>query len=244
MNGVVQIANLGSFGRFGNQLFQYAAARGYARKIGARLETPPWVGEYLFKGINAARITSVMPTLPLDTIPQNGETNINLHGYFQHSQAFELYTLADLVEWFTFKDHVKEHLARYEGVGVVAHLRRGDYLHYPDAFCTIHKSAYETAIAENGYDVSKVEWVCEENPRDVGLLNIPWLADFAVLLNAQVLFRSNSTFSWWAALLWNHYKVYSPVVEGKFGQWSDVKFIEGNWPRCTDQPSVHNYHIK
>ena len=39
---------LGRIGRFGNQFFQYAFLRHYARRHGLAVQTPPWIGQELF----------------------------------------------------------------------------------------------------------------------------------------------------------------------------------------------------
>ncbi len=54
----VTMSLLGTYGRFGNQLFQYAAIRIYARRYGLQWRTAPWVGEKLFG----------LPSCPIDTI--------------------------------------------------------------------------------------------------------------------------------------------------------------------------------
>ncbi len=72
-----------------------------------------------------------------------------------------------------------------------------------------------------------------------------FLRDFFALYNADILFRANSTFSWWAATLGNaQNEVYSPVVEGLVGYQNQVKFVKGNWPRCVSMNSVSDYHIE
>ncbi|MEH1951298.1 MAG: alpha-1,2-fucosyltransferase [Nostoc sp.] len=45
---VLTMCSIGQFGRFGNQLFQYAFLRICAEKNGARVESPPWIGQTLF----------------------------------------------------------------------------------------------------------------------------------------------------------------------------------------------------
>ncbi len=45
---VLTMSSLGSLGRFGNQLFQYAFLRICAEKSGALVECPPWIGQTLF----------------------------------------------------------------------------------------------------------------------------------------------------------------------------------------------------
>ena len=56
----VSMSLLGKYGRFGNQLFQYAALRIYARRYGLQLQTAPWIGEDLF-GIKPSPVTTVLP---------------------------------------------------------------------------------------------------------------------------------------------------------------------------------------
>lgn len=245
MPGTIQIGCLGGLGRFGNQLFQYACARGYARKVGARLETNNWVGRSLFKNVDDPPITSHLPQLDLDVVPDNGKTDFCFYGYFQHSRAFDLYTLSDLREWFTFHDWVHEEMADYQPVTLAAHLRRGDYqTTYSSTFCTVDESAYTTAIAENGWDGYPIQWVSEANPMVFKRPGLEWLIDFTTLMQAKVLFRANSTFSWWAATLGSKKIVYSPVVDGLRGHQTSVKFVNNNTPRCVDLPNVHDYTIK
>ncbi|MDM9586163.1 MULTISPECIES: alpha-1,2-fucosyltransferase [unclassified Nostoc] len=57
---VLTMSSLGQFGRFGNQLFQYAFLRICAKKNGARVESPPWIGQTLF-GHKDAPISKRLP---------------------------------------------------------------------------------------------------------------------------------------------------------------------------------------
>ncbi|KYC40333.1 glycosyl transferase [Scytonema hofmannii PCC 7110] len=57
---VLTMSSLGKLGRFGNQLFQYAFLRICAKKSGARVECPPWIGQTLF-GHNDAPISRRLP---------------------------------------------------------------------------------------------------------------------------------------------------------------------------------------
>ncbi|MGV0949107.1 MAG: hypothetical protein ACOYB3_00235 [Azonexus sp.] len=226
-------------------MFQYACAKGYARKVGATLETHDWVGRWLFKGINDPIIKTCLPQLPLDVVPQNGETNLALYGYFQHKAAFELYTMADLKEWFQFQDWVLEEMADCKPVPLAAHIRRGDYVTaFKEHFCTVGEEAYTVAIVENGFGHLPVTWVREDKPREYKRPGVEWLIDFWTLYNADVVFRANSTFSWWAAALGKAQHIFSPVIEGKRGFHAQVPFVRGNHPRPTDQPNVDDCTIK
>jgi len=45
VNGFISMTTLGQFGQYGNQLFQYAAMKAYARENNLRLEIPEdWIG--------------------------------------------------------------------------------------------------------------------------------------------------------------------------------------------------------
>jgi Glycosyl transferase family 11 len=57
---VLTMSSLGKFGRFGNQLFQYAFLRICAAESGARTECPPWIGQTLF-GHQDATISRRLP---------------------------------------------------------------------------------------------------------------------------------------------------------------------------------------
>lgn len=239
MAGVVQISCLGSFGRFGNQLFQYAFARGYAEEIGAELQTPPWIGQLLF-GVADPPIIEQLPRLELDEHPDD-RADVDLYGYFQYRRAFEIYKLGRLRAWFTFRPEI---LARWAGPPAPAalHLRRGDYVGSDPLYCTVELAAYHRAMQAAGLDLDWIQVVSEEEPTLTPLAGAEWLQDFITLMRAEVLFRANSTFSWWAATLGGH-RVFSPVVEGLRGPHSDVPFVEGNHPRCIDLPGVDDYVI-
>lgn len=242
MNGIVQIGCLGNLGRFGNCLFQYAFARGYAESIGARLETPPWIGQKLFEGISDPAPSVGLPTLAIDEFP-NGKTNVNLCGYFQYDKCFKFYTISKLRQWFRVKPNFVEKYGS-DRQRVVAHVRRGDYLtQYKDIFCSISSSAYTNALREHGYEAAVI--VSDGNYHNpIPDPDLHFLPDFLVMCNCDVLFRANSTFSWWAGTLGSQLKIFSPVVDGLRGMQDDVKFVEGNRPRCVDLPNVHNYNIE
>lgn len=57
---VLTMSSLGKLGRFGNQLFQYAFLRICAKKSGAQVECPSWIGQTLF-GQNDAPISQRLP---------------------------------------------------------------------------------------------------------------------------------------------------------------------------------------
>jgi len=226
---IVQMTMLGKFGRFGNQMFQYAFARAYAEKYDCTLEIPSWIGEKIFKNVSHPPISKHLKRTALDEAVC-GKVNIDLFGYFQKKEFIDILSEAKLREWFIFQDKWLDYFVNLKSYAV-AHMRRGDYQTlYANVFCMVSKESYQKAFEEFGVRGCDVIWKTEESQvkwrgLDDDLLFLP---DFFEMTNAEHLFRANSTFSFWAGFF-NKNKVYSPVVGNKVGL-SDVKFVEGNQP--------------
>lgn len=205
MNGTIQFRGLGSegLGRFGNQLSEYIFARRYSESIGARLETPPWIGQKVFEGINDPPPSRHLPSLRYEELP-SGRTNINLHGIFQSKEAQVIWNRADAKRIYRFRPSVIADWVQPVYPFVVAHLRRGDYCLMTNGWQVIVKHAFESAIRKEGYELEKVTWVSDKHPGVYARTSLDDIKDFVKLCRADVLFMSNlCTFSWWAALLGN-----------------------------------------
>ena len=229
-NNIIQFTQLGKFGRFGNQMFQYAFARAYAEKYNSTLEIPSWIGEKIFKNVSHPPISKHLKRTSLDKV-SFGEVDVDLFGYFQKKEFIDILSETKLCEWFTFQDKWIEYFANLKSYAI-AHLRRGDYQTlYANVFCIVSKESYQKAFEKFNVRVYDVYWKMEETQvkwrgMDDDLLFLP---DFFEMINAQHLFRANSTFSFWAGFF-NKNKVYSPSVGNKVGL-NDVEFIEGNHPQ-------------
>ncbi|NNM86022.1 MAG: hypothetical protein HKL96_09750 [Phycisphaerales bacterium] len=225
---VVTLSCLGRRGRFGNMLFQYSFARKFAKLNNAELQTPPWLGETAFN-ISHPRIRRPLPATPDDGW-QMGQVNVDLLGYFQNQRCMDLLSRRELKQWLAFRPEIASLFPKPRSFYAAAHLRRGDYVREQNRFCVVKKSAYESAIKQAGIAAADVIWVCDETAQSSPLeaQGLGFLADFFTLMQADVLFRANSSFSWWAATL-SSARVYSPVVEDKVGM-QDVPFVPGNWP--------------
>jgi len=215
-------------GRFGNQLFIYAHARALAERDGLELRTPEWVGEKIFQ---------------LDDPPSNG-TERRIEGYRQ-SQSDLIYSRADCRRWFKFRPEVEARLA--ENIllltTALAHQRRGDYLGagYP----VVSRQSYLLAL-EAKRPGGSLDFVTEEQPHlDPYFYWAPFLPDFYRMMRVGTLFRSNSSFSWWAATLGDA-TVYSPVIDGLEGgrEHDNVPFVRGNHPRLANYEFTTDLHLR
>ncbi len=138
------VLGMENMGRLGNQIFLYSFLRMYAREHNLRVETPAWIGQYLF-GHNDAPISQPLPLVGEQAQPYKlSESeilnapepfkNVDFHGYFQFDTQYH----AQHKEYFQslFKpvpeveSKVTEALDRLRSQGktvVGLHLRRGDY---------------------------------------------------------------------------------------------------------------------
>lgn len=218
-------------GRFGNQMFQYAYARAWAEREGRELRTNMWMGQRVFEIEDG-------PLEPgMEMLPQH---------YRQDQESIDLYSRKQAREWFAWRAEVEEELAEaIQQDRVLSHLRRGDYMAcgYP----VITKAAVLAAVDRSGVFWRRVAFVCEENPTVVDGFTgtLSFVPDFYRLAHARVLFRANSSFSWWAATLGDG-QVYAPVINGLKGgvEHDEVTFVEGNWPKLADLPGITDLRLR
>lgn len=234
MYDVIQISCLGEFGRWGNQLFQFCFAKSYAEKYNCELQIPEnWIGRRIFKNIDKIpTIKYPLKKTKLDLIPF-GEKNIDLFGYFQFEEAFDLLSLSKIRQWLQFKDEFIELFPKQLDYYVACHVRKQDYISkFSHIYCNIAEISYIKSVKAYGYEVNKIFWVSDDYPQTNIKCEFDFLQDFFTLMNADVLFRSNSTFGVWASILGNAI-TYAPLVEDKVGYHEDINFIHGNYPRWT-----------
>lgn len=92
MRGILQNRTIGTMGRWGNQVFQYAALRVLAKRNDCDWQCAPWVGE-LITGRQDPRPDRVLPILHEKDYTPNGDgiiqnmpvvRNVDVRGYFQY----------------------------------------------------------------------------------------------------------------------------------------------------------------
>lgn len=213
MKPFITASCIGTHGRMGNALFQYAFARAYAETNGLELRTPDWWGRQVFENISEP----IMDAPAGERTEEPTGPGCDLHGYFQRPHHVAILSRKKLKEWLVPKPQFVQ-----PGYDLVFHKRRGDYI---DAGCyaVIGDKSYTAAAIKFGYDPATAKEFS-----DARMFSEQY-EDFFSIMASRAIFRANSSFSWWAATLSNA-RVYSPVVGDRTG-WVECDFVEGNHPK-------------
>ena len=151
---------LGKYGRFGNQLFQYAFANSYALQNGYELQIPAdWIGRSLFD-IKDPELRDKFPSTELDQRLEN-EHSIDLHGFYQHQDFLKIMNPDTVRSFFKFKDVWVDMFPKVKSYFIACHLRRGDFVNNPHYAC-IHEDSYLRAVEKHGYSLDDILFVGEE----------------------------------------------------------------------------------
>tara|TARA_B100000900_G_C20538694_1_gene699449 strand:- start:398 stop:1246 length:849 start_codon:yes stop_codon:yes gene_type:complete len=179
---------LGSNGRLGNQMFQYAGLRGIAANRGFdwTIPSPDNYGDSNYGLFDCFKMSSVesknFGQLNAQSI-QTGQfhfaqdffdgcpDNVNLHDYFTTEKYFQ--NVEDIIRKdFTFKDEIlepcKEIIDELENP-IFMHLRRGDYVANPAAHPMCSLEYYAEALTHFDKDIpvlvfsDDIDW-CKEQP--------------------------------------------------------------------------------
>lgn len=234
-------------GRFGNLLFQWAYLRAYCEQHGYEMCLEPNVVEQVFDVPAAVR--------PRKGIP----ADVVLAEDTRQRQECLIYTRKQVKDWLRIKPSVLEMLKPIleNRRPVLLDVRRGnDYI--GAGLVSLGPDCYIDAAQKCGYDPgTQCEWEIDTGPTRLTAftgnvtaagLGTTWvsLPAFYRMMTAQVHFRANSTFSWWAATLGNA-KVYAPVIRGMQGgvpdQYCD-NWVEGNWPAPSANAPNTDLHLK
>jgi hypothetical protein len=229
-NARVQMTSLGSNGRFGNQLLQYAFLRLYAARHGLIAETPDWFGRYVY-GCDDPLIQSPLRVVDETSIDLpavlRGDIvpplrNVDLRGYFcGNTQAWgrvsaQFRALFQPVPTIGRPLESALHSLRARGRTLIAlHLRRGDFgygrfwIAPPSWYLRWLRALWPTLEAPVLYlasdDSNAASAFAEFAPLRSGDFAdsgaLPLLLDHHVLSHADYLAISNSTFSFSAAML-------------------------------------------
>jgi hypothetical protein len=228
---IVTVSRLGRWGRFGNSLFQYAFAKGYAESIGAELHVPAdWYARKIFE-INDPPIDGPLPAgQGFDVIPK-GEADI--HGYYQYQGALDFYSAKKARIWLRLRTKWNS-LSAIKEPYTAFHIRRGDFKSFAHLYCIPTAHSYLKCYEAHPEIPRFLIYVGDETQMEVDGVpkEFAFLPDFVCLMRSTCLLRANSSFSWWAATL-GGMRVFAPDVGSKVGE-QEVDFVEGNYPWFAD----------
>ena len=239
------VLNLHFLGRLGNAMFSYAFARAFAEKHGLELRTDPWIGQQIFD-LNELPCIGELPRKDEYSI-QDSDADFSFRSYCQQQKCVDLYSRADCKRWFRLRPEIARCAAHYPPEYFVAHHRKGDYFWNGSAYPVVSRMAYVNAFNALGEINRALHFVSEEQPMTHSNFTgeLAMVPDFIRLMQAKVLFRANSSFSWWAAVLSDAF-VYSPVCAHLAGgiEHDDVEFVKGNWPRLACFEYTTDLHLR
>ncbi len=223
---------LGTNGRFGNQLRQYAKLVMLADQLGRRIETPPWVGQQIYG----------FTDLP---ISGNGTAVEGMCDYpFPHSSRSLLERVfVPVPEVLRPLEEAYQRVIKNAWV-IAIHLRRGDYQPAPSTFPYLPNRVYLDWVKAMWQDGCLL-YIATDEPHAAGLDDFaefdpltavdmgchfpefPFFTDFWMMTQAEELAIAHSTFSQCAAALNAHDGNFvAPCLEtGKLiphSPWSDA----------------------
>lgn len=216
---------LGNYGHLGNQMFQYATTLAVSKKLGTEACCPIngqsnarshirdcfKLGGVL-DGYNRSENVYREPKFTYDETIFNLDPSIDweLFGYFQTEKYFKEYR-EDVLREFTFKDEImEESLNRLQPVSGLhttsLHVRRTDYLLYPDIHTNLDGSYWQKAIDTLGCECiivfsDDIEWCKTMFVGDQYVFSSsknPYV-DLCMMSQCNQHIMANSSFSWWAA---------------------------------------------
>lgn len=204
--------------KLGNSLFMFAATMVHASRVGAlpgftgipfleMLEQPPSAEIIPVSKIPSLKYSE--PSFSYRKIPDFSK--VDLLGYFQSEKYFsgsEDFIRSELYPNKALREYCKKHSLPNS---CSIHVRRTDYLNFPDVFHVLDKDYVVRAIDEIGRDKTffifsdDVAW-CQENL--TGLSGVKTIypngskyEDFWLQSACTHHIIGNSSFSWWAAWL-------------------------------------------
>jgi len=220
---MISFTELGSHGRFGNQLFQYAFLRTTAQRLGVKFFCPEWAGDSIFLlNDDNERISEPGPTDKEYRQPlENGgfidsalriEDGTNILGYFQAERYFDR---GRVMRWYTFRPEVVAAVrAKYRHVDLAQcagiHLRFGDMKDNP-MFVVLPPRYYAKALSilpprKQILVFSDVVTAAKEHLRDISgnfsyVEGNEYFEDLYLMTQCGDFVCSVSTLSWWGAWL-------------------------------------------
>ena len=242
---MISFSNLGSLGRLGNQMFQYAALKGIATHNST---------DYCLSSDTSLHKCFQIPKKGTEifypTIKETSyefDENIfscsegDLYGFFQTEKYFS-HIEEELRKDFRFYDiiyktcsHYHKHILSQEVVAL--HVRRGDYITDPN-FVLLELDYYLEALthfpdSEIMVLSDDINWCREQfvgKRFKFSSSNDPFI-DLCLMSLCNYHIISNSSFSWWGSWLSKSKKTIAPRnwFCGQFSNWNTKDLYKKDW---------------
>lgn len=229
--------HIGSQGRLGNQMFQYAALRGIAKTKGYEFCIPEsnfkneWENHQLFEAFTLPNLKNKKflsgnyyqePQYNYSQKYVDGcPDNINLFGYFQTEKYF-LHIADSIREDFIFKSEILNPCKQaFDFNKVISlHVRRTDYVQKSAEHPPCCLEYYEEALSKFDSNLpvlifsDDIQWCKEQDlfkPDRFMISESEWnLVDMCLMSMCSHHIIANSSFSWWGAWLSGYDNVIAP----------------------------------
>lgn len=251
---MITFNKIGTYGRFGNQMFQYATlfsiakARGYDFGVPYNRRNENKYFDFclpdVFPNLTALDSSQVIPTsfyIDQEIIYNENIFNIkdgtDICGYFQCEKYFCKYK-NELQNEFTFNKHFLDEAInlknKIKGEVVSLHLRLGDYLQLSHTYQICSIEYYKKALNLLPNDVSILvfsddielakQMLCSLNKSLYFIEKTNQYTDMTLMTLCDYHIIANSSFSWWGAWLSKSKKIIAP------SKWlQDNPSLPKNW---------------
>lgn len=226
---------MGNYGRLGNQLFQVASTIGVAKKSGLDYIFP--TNDLFFELNSNIPTTNSLPKARVYKYDSIVYSDFKLtpgplwdmQGYFQSEKYFK--HCEDLIRgYFKFPEF------KLGKNSCAVHVRRGDYLAYPNVFYELGHEYYDAAMnmfpSNTKFKIfsDDLDWCANFfSGYDLEFMygNTPFI-DLALMASCKNIIMSNSSFAWWGAWL-NKNKEKTVIFPKNYVKNEDPKdvYVEG-----------------
>lgn len=244
---MISFNNLGHMGRLGNQMFQYSALKGIARKNQHQYSIPSNTSLHECFKIPTAPANQNTSSLSIDQFEfdsnlfSNCPDDVDLVGYFQSEKYFK-HIEEEIRQDFTFHDrisntcsHYRENLFPEEVISL--HVRRTDYLSDKNFYSLSLDYYYQSLellpdlpviVLTDDYDWCRTKFTSKRFR--VSKSNNPYI-DLCLMSLCDYHIIANSSFSWWGSWLAESKKTIAPKVwfAGEFSNWNTKDLYLPDW---------------
>jgi hypothetical protein len=233
---MITFSFIGNYGRLGNQMFQYAAIVGIAKKNGydycfplQNTQLPKWFKITAKNGMHQCQ-RAHLEKFGFEPAVFQLPDNIDYSGYFQSEKYFQ--HCPDFIKnEFTFKDEIREKIDQWFGDKeyISVHVRRGDYLTIQNIHPVQPIEWYQKAMEAFPnkkflFFSDDLEWCRHTFPANEFSCFSNEGEDMYAMSKCNGHIITNSSFSWWAAWLSGKQTIAPKTWFGPEGpqDWQDI----------------------